>query len=247
MQSMHTEKIIYTHENEKLIGFAAYEDKIKARRPVVMVAHAWYGQDDFARNKAIELAKLGYLGFAIDMFGNGKNPSNNEEAGNLIAPFFKDRKKMQGRIGAALECIKKHPLADAQKIGAIGFCFGGLCVIELVRSGADVRGGVSFHGVLGYQMGEMKAKAIPIAKNIHASLLILHGNDDPLVTQLDILHMQRELTDAKVDWQMHIYGHTSHAFTNPQANDPSMGLKYQPKAAKRSWQSMVDFFQEIFP
>lgn len=221
-------------------GFLVYDENIKGTKPAIIVAHAWRGQDDFARNKARDLAKLGYIAFAADLFGHKKNASNDEEAGALIKPLFLDRKLLQQRIIAAYETLSKQPHVDTSRIGAIGFCFGGLTVIELLRSGSPVKSVVSFHGVL----GNSGAKTVPIAQNIKGSILILHGYEDPLVPSSDVLNMQKELNDAGIDWQMDIYGHTSHAFTNPQAHDLAKGLIYNEKANKRSWLAMKNFFAE---
>lgn len=221
-------------------GFIVYDDKIKTPRPAVIVAHAWRGQDDFARDKARELARLGYIGFAADLFGNRKNAADDDEAGALIKPLFLDRKLLQQRIIAAYETLLQQPGVDPSRIGAIGFCFGGLTVIELLRSGTPVKSVVSFHGVLGHT----GAKTVPIAKNIKGSILLLHGYNDPLVPIQDVVDTQKEFNDAGIAWQMDIYGHTSHAFTNPMAHDKAKGLIYNEKIAKRAWTAMKNFFEE---
>ena len=243
---MHTQTISYTHAGTTFKGFMATAN-LSIKRPVIIIAHAWRGQDDFARNKAIELAKLGYVGFAADVYGDGKEVQTNEEAAALMTPLFLDRKLLQERINAAYATACQQDCVDQHNVGAIGFCFGGLTVIELFRSGTPIKGAVSFHGVLGNSMGPHKAATVPISKDIKGGLLILHGHDDPLVTANDIQMMQEELTRAKVDWEMVIYGHTSHAFTNPEANDPELGLVFQSKSNQRSWIAMKDFFKEIFP
>ena len=147
---------------------------------------------------------------------------------------------MQKRIIASYETLIKQPGVDKSRIGAIGFCFGGLTVIELLRSGTPVKSVVSFHGVL----GNAGAKTVPIATNIKGSILILHGYDDPLESTSDVLNTQKEFNEAGIDWQMDIYGHTSHAFTNPQSHDIVKGLIYNEKANKRSWIAMKNFFEE---
>jgi dienelactone hydrolase len=238
---MKEQTVIYTDENVSCEGFLVYDDSVKTPQPIVLVAHAWRGQDDFARNKAKELAKLGYAAFAIDMFGNKKNSSSDQESAELIKPFFKDRALLQRRVFAGFDTVYNLPFIDKSRIGAIGFCFGGLTVLELLRSGKPVKAIVSFHGAL----SSVGAKQVPIAQNIQGSALILHGFDDPLVTPDDVLHVQTELNNAGVKWQMNIYGHTAHAFTNPIAKDPSAGMIYNEKIAKRSWNEMKVFFEEI--
>ena len=243
---MHHETIDYLCGETELKGYLAYDESSEAKRPAVIVAHAWKGQDDFARQKAEALAQLGYVGFAADVYGNGIEVETNEEAWALMLPLFLDRELLRERINAAFTTLQNHPKVDPASIGAIGFCFGGLTVIELLRSGADVSGVVSFHGVLGDTLNDQKANLAPNADQITGSLLILHGNDDPLVSHKDILSIQREFTNANVDWQMNIYGHSKHAFTNPEARDEKMGLVFNPVANMRSWLAMYNFFEEIF-
>ncbi len=152
---------------------------------------------------------------------------------------MEDRKMLRKRIYAALNAVKLLPWVDDNKIAAIGFCFGGLCVLDLARSGADIRGVVSFHGLL--------AAAENISNNqIKARILALHGHDDPMGPPEQVLAFQDELTKAGADWQMYIYGNTVHAFTNPIANDPSFGTVYQPDADRRSWIAMKNFLEEVF-
>ena len=243
---MHTETLTYYDGELPLKGFIAYSSDTELKRPAVLVVHAFRGQDDFARQKAIQLAELGYLGFAVDMYGEGKETKEFDEAAELMAPFFIDRAMLQKRILAAFHFLTKHPLVDVECIGAIGFCFGGLAVIELVRSAAPFKGAGSFHGVLGNTLRGLVAKTVPIKEGITAALLILHGNEDPLVTQEDILFIQKELTGAKVDWQMHTYGNTMHAFTNPSAQNEEEGIFYSEMAERRSWLAMQNFFDELF-
>lgn len=246
---MKQENTTYQIDGQSYNGYWVFpkNDDSKAQlRPAIIVVHAWMGQDQFVHDKAESLAQLGYIGFVADMYGEGKRVSQPEEAQKLMYPLFEDRALLQKRIRAAFDVVRQHPLVDPLKIGAIGFCFGGLTVIELLRSGADVKGAVSFHGVLGNKMGVIQAKTVPIASSIKGSLLILHGHEDPLVSQQDILDIQKQLSDAKVDWQMNIYSHTSHAFTNPQVHDKKQGLFFQALSNKRAWQAMVYFFSECF-
>lgn len=246
---MRHEKISYQIDGKSYGGYWAFpteEETSLQQRPAILVAHAWMGQDQFARQKADALAELGYIGFAADVYGEEKAVSNEKDAQSLMLPLFQDRALLQKRICAALDVMRQHPGVDPSNIGAIGFCFGGLTVIELLRSGADIKGVVSFHGGLGNKKGDIQAKTVPIAKSIKGSLLILHGHDDPLVSREDIASIQKEFTDAKVDWQMNIYSHTSHAFTNPDAHDQEKGLMFQPLSNKRAWWAMIHFFSEHF-
>lgn len=245
---MKFKKICYEIDDKPYSGYWTFptsDDSKMQQWPAVIVAHAWMGQDQFACRKAEALAELGYIGFAADVYGEGKTASDAQEAECLMMPLFQDRALLQKRIRAAFEVVCQHPAVDSSNIGAIGFCFGGLTVIELLRSGIDVKGVVSFHGVLGDRMGPNQARTVPIAKSIKGSLLILHGYEDPLVSIEDIVNMQKELSLAQVDWQMHIYSHTSHAFTNPEAQDKEHGLMFQPLSSERAWQAMLHFFMNV--
>lgn len=229
-------------------GFFAFPDHLAghSKFPCVLVVHAWMGQDEFAREKARELAQLGLIGFAVDLYGNGQVATGPEEAKQLMNPLFFDRAELQKRINGAVDFVATHPSVDAQKIGAIGFCFGGLTVIELLRSGAAIRGAVSFHaGFSSFKEGQ-KAKTVPLASNIKGSLLILHGYEDPSVSLQDILNLQKDLTEGRVDWQMNTYSRTAHSFTDPKANHPEAGMVYNPLTTQRAWEAMRYFFSEIF-
>lgn len=243
---MREEGIEYQASGVKLKGYLVYDPQIKGRRPVVIVAHAWLGQDSFARQKAKQLAELGYAGFAADVYGNGVLADTDEKAASLMLPLFKDRQTLRNRIVAAYNTVCSLEVSDARHIGAIGFCFGGLTAIELLRSGVNIRGIVSFHGLLGYHLGENKAAPVPIADKILGSALILHGHDDPMSSFHDVQQLQDEFTKANVDWQFHVYGHALHSFTVPEMHDYKGGRAYNEKADKRSWVSMTNFFSEVF-
>lgn len=208
------------------------------KKPLVMVVHDWSGRNEFACRKADQLAELGYAGFAIDMYGKGKTGNTKEEKSALIQPFMADRSVLLRRVLAAFDAAKKLPGIDSQKIAAIGFCFGGLCALDLARSGANVAGVVSFHGLLN------APEHLP-KHNITAKILALHGYDDPMATHEHIITFCNEMTAANANWQMDMYGNTMHAFTNPQANDPGFGTVYNKQADERSWQAMKDFLNEI--
>jgi dienelactone hydrolase len=190
-------------------------------------------------DKAFKLAGLGYLAFATDMYGKGVLGNSPEQNAALMQPFINDRATLQQRLLAALSTVKLMPWADNARIAAMGFCFGGLCALDLARTGVDIRGVVSFHGLLG------APENIP-NPSIKAKVLVLHGYDDPMAPVEQVLALEHELTKAGADWQLHSYGHTMHAFTNPVANNPDFGTVYQPIADRRSWQAMQNFLTEIF-
>ena len=229
----------YLDGDVPLNGFFAYDDAITGQRPVVIISHAWAGRNEFVDNKAIELAKLGYLGFALDLYGEGKVGQDNEENARLMQPFMDDRTLLLRRLEAGLGAVKQMPWADNHRIAAIGYCFGGLCVLDFARSGADLRGVVSFHGLL-------NAPENYTPRPIKARVLMLHGHDDPMADAEQVHAIQQEFTKANVDWQLHSYGHTVHAFTNPLANDPGFGTVYNAVADQRSWIAMKNFLDEVF-
>ncbi len=229
----------YLDDNVHLEAFFAYDDRYEGRRPAVMINHAWGGRDGFVAEKAKKIAELGYVGFAVDMYGKGVLGSSVEENAKLMQPFLDDRIMLRKRIHAALNSVKLLPWVDDNKIAAIGFCFGGLCVLDLARSGADIKGVVSFHGLL--------APAEDLSNNIiKARMLVLHGHDDPMGPVEQVVDFQDEMTATRADWQMHIYGNTMHAFTNPVANDPDFGTVFQLDADRRSWIAMQNFLEEVF-
>lgn len=239
----HEEKV-YSFNELKLKGQLYYDDTQTTKKPAVIVVHAWKGQDDFARQTAKKMTRLGFIGFAADIYGNTHPITTNEEAAQNMLPLFVNRKLLQERINSAYQTLCSFHQVDPQKIAAIGFCFGGLTVIELLRSGANVQAVVSFHGVLGTEMGGKKAQTIPIAPKVKGSLLVLHGHDDPLVKNEDIQNLETEMTKAQVDWQFHTFGHTKHAFTNPEALDDANGLVYNHLSADRAWKYMEELFKE---
>jgi len=234
-----TRKIKYQDGNIVLEGFYANESSAKEKRPAVIVCHDWSGRNEFADNKAKKLAEMGYVGFALDMYGIGKLGETLEEKKNLMNPLVNDRAALRERVMAAFETVKNLPEVDADKIGVIGFCFGGLCALDLARSGANIKGTVSFHGLLN------KPPHLE-DKKIISKILALHGHEDPLVPPEQVLEFEKEMTKAGVDWQMHVFGNTQHAFMNPQAHDVSLGLVYNALAEKRAWFLMSHFFNEVF-
>jgi dienelactone hydrolase len=237
--TIQTRTIDYQDGDVDLQGYLAWDDAVEGKRPGVMIAHAWAGRSDFENGKAQALAKLGYVGFALDNFGRGILGTNTEENSALIQPFLDDRAMLQGRLQIALEVLKGLDEVDASRVAAIGFCFGGLCVLDLARTGTDIRGVVSFHGLFG-------SPGNTAGNKIKAKVLALHGWDDPMAPPDQVVSLAEELSSMGADWQVHGYGNTMHAFTNPQANDPDFGTVYSPDADRRSWNAMQDFLSEIF-
>ena len=233
---MKTEEINYSYDQINYKGFVAYPDKDKA--PLILIAPSWAGRDEFVKDKARELAQEGFVAMAIDMYGEAKVGSSTEENQSMMTPLVEDRDKLKGIVNAALEAGKQLDKVDNSKVAAIGYCFGGLVVLDLARSGSNVRGVVSFHGLL------MDSE---ISQNgIKSKILVLHGERDPMVPLSMVDEFQKEMTEAGADWQLHSYGNAYHAFTNKEANDPNLGTQYNKDADRRSWKSMMNFFEEIF-
>ena len=221
-------------------GYVAFDDAASAPRPGVLVVHDWMGLSDHTRDVCKELAKLGYVAFAADIYGKGVRPADRTAAAAEAGKYKADRSLLRQRAAAGLAQLESSPTVDTGKLAVIGYCFGGTTALELARSGADLVGVVTFHGGL-------DSPNPADGKNIKAHLLILHGADDPFVKKEDIEAFQKELRDAGVDWEMVSYGDAVHAFTEPWVGtDKSKGAAYNEKAARRSWQAMEDFFAEIF-
>ncbi len=234
-----TDVLAYQDGADSLEAYFAYDENVSGRRPVVLICHAWAGRDDFVEAKARELAKSGYLGVALDVYGQGILGQSREQNARLMQPFMSDRGKLRQRLLVGLAVAGTLPQADRDKIAVIGYCFGGLCALDLARSGADIRGAVSFHGLLG------APENVP-RRPIKAKILVLHGRDDPMVPVDQVVALEDELSQAEVDWQIHVYGQTLHAFTNPAADDADFGTVYQADADRRSWLAMHHFLAEIF-
>ncbi len=238
--AIQTETVLYQEGNATLEGVLVYDDALAGRRPGILVAHQWKGLSDYERKRSEMLAKLGYVAFAVDIYGQGVRPSDPKAAGETAGKFKADRALLRRRVLAGLEQLRGNSHVDARKIGAIGYCFGGTTVLELARSGADVAGIVSFHGALATPTPED-------AKNIKGKVLACHGADDPFVPPAEVSGFEQEMRNAKVDWQLIAYGNSVHSFTDWNAgNDNSKGAAYNEKADQRSWQAMKDFFAELF-
>ncbi|HEY3323428.1 MAG TPA: dienelactone hydrolase family protein [Planctomycetota bacterium] len=234
-----TQTVEYKHGDVICEGYLAHDDATNDPKPGVIVVHDWMGNGPFSKLKAEELAKLGYVGFAIDVYGKGVRPQNPKEAAEQAGKFKQDRKPLRERVNAALTFLRTQKMVDPRRIAAMGYCFGGMAALELGRSGADILGIVSFHGSL-------DSPTPADGKNIKAKVLVLHGADDPHVPDRDVAAFESEMRGGGVDWQLVKYGNAVHAFTNPTAgNDNSKGAAYNEKADRRSWQAMKDFLAEI--
>jgi len=233
-----TEKVKYKDGKTKLVGYMAYDDSFEGKRPAVMVVHEWWGLNDNAKKRAEMLAELGYLAFAVDMYGNGKVISDMKEASHLSSLYRGDRKLMRQRANAGLKVLEKHKLYGGKTV-AIGYCFGGTAVLEMARGGLDVLGVASFHG--GLAPGEIDNEKIT------ADVIVFHGGSDGFIKPEDITNFKKEMTDAGASWQFVTYGGAVHSFTVKEAgDDPSKGAAYNEQADKRSWSELKRFLKEIF-
>jgi dienelactone hydrolase len=234
------ERIEYQQGDTTLEGYLVYDDAIEGKRPGVIVVHDWMGFGEYGNKRAEMLARLGYVALAVDIYGKGVRPQNTDEASEQATKYKQDRQLLRERVKAGLETLKQNPLVDTSRTAAIGYCFGGTTVLELARSGADVTGVVSFHGGL-------SSSASVGVQDIKSKVQVLHGADDPYVPPSEVAAFQKEMNDAKADWQMVYYSGAVHSFTRKDAgNDPSKGAAYNENADQRSWEAMKAFFNEIF-
>ncbi|MFA5059402.1 MAG: dienelactone hydrolase family protein [Candidatus Omnitrophota bacterium] len=238
--AIHTETVEYKQGDVLLEGYLAYDDALAGKRPGVLVVHEWKGIVPYTKTRAEKLASLGFVAFAADIYGKGIRPQSNEEAAQQAGIYKNDRSLMRERAKAGLNVLQNHALVDPKRVAAIGYCFGGTTVLELARSGANLKGVVSFHGGLG-------TPNPTDIKNFKGKILVLHGADDPFVSLMEVLAFQDEMQKGKADWQFISYGNTVHSFTNPDAGtDSSKGAAYNKLSDERSWEVMKQFFAEIF-
>ena len=232
--------IEYKDGDTTLEGYLVYDDAVQGKRPGIVVVHDWMGFGPYANGRAEQLAQLGYVALAVDIYGKGVRPKNPDEAGKLAGIYKSDRKLMRERAKAGLDTLLAQPMVDPQRVVALGYCFGGTVALEMARAGMPLDGVVTFHGGLATNMPAKKG-------DIKAKILNLHGADDPFVPPAEVADYQKEMNSAGADWQMVYYSGAVHSFTRPDAgSDNSKGAAYNEKADKRSWEAMKEFFSEIF-
>ena len=227
----------YSH-GDKVFEARMYWDDSRGPAPTVAVAHAWGGRGHHECEAAEKLAGEGYVGFALDVYGKGVLGQSAEENMGLMQPLTDDRALLQARLNAALAAAAAQPEVDASNMAAIGYCFGGLCVLDMARSGSPVKGVVSLHGVF-------NAPDNTAGNKISARVLVLHGWADPMAPPESVLELADEMTGAGADWQIHAYGHALHGFTH-DAPALAPGIGYSESADRRSWQSVLNFMTELF-
>lgn len=237
---MEQTSIEYQVDNLKMQGYYARQTPTKPQ-PLVIVVHDWSGNREYAQEKARYFAEQGYLGFAVDLYGKDKRGSYQNRALNqhLFGELLHDRRVIVPRLQAGLNCAISLGNVDTSRILAIGFSMGGLSVLDLARSGANILAVISVYGIFtppNYQSNN----------KITAKVLALHGYDDPSATPKSMMEFATEMTARKVDWQLHVFGNTMHAFTNPEAHDPNVGAVYNPTNDKRTWEIVDNFVKEVF-
>lgn len=232
---MHTEFISYKEGGQDLEAFVAYPAKEK--RPLVILCHSWSGRDDYIMEKAREVAEWGYVGFALDIYGKGVIGKSREENAALKKPFMDDRSKIRSRVTKALEEASELSYVDSSKIAALGFGFGAVSALDLARTGADLKGVITFYGHF---------DPPPEVKPIKAKILVLHGIHDRVAGPEELKRFQEAMEREGVDWQMHLFGGTAHAFMNPMANDLVSGVVYNSVSANRAWKLTRHFLNDIF-
>jgi dienelactone hydrolase len=240
LAAVQTRTIAYEYDGTTLKGFLAWDDSIQGKRPGVLVVHEWWGLNDYARKRAEQLAKLGYVAFAADMYGEGKTTDHPKEAGQMAGEVRKNIKNWQGRALAGLKILQGNDLVDSEKIAAIGYCFGGSTALQLAYTGANLAAVVTFHG----------APVIPNeeqARAIQAKILICHGALDKFIPEAAMQKLRDALDNAKVDYQVAYYGGAVHSFTVPDADRHNIkGISYNRAADRRSWTQMQGLFREVF-
>jgi len=235
-----TQPVAYTDNGVQLEGYLAYDDAVAGKRPGILVVHEWWGLNDYVRGRAEQLARMGYVAFALDMYGKGRATAHPDQAGAWMKEVNSNMDLWLGRALAGLNILKQQPKVDTARLAAIGYCFGGATVQVLAYGGADLKGVVSFHGSLipptAAQAGQTRAK-----------MLICHGAQDPMNKTDALANYVQALNATSIDWQLIVYGNTRHGFTNPDADKFGMAaLAYNPDSDRRSWQAMNYFFDEIF-
>jgi len=237
--ALRSQMVEYKQGEAVLEGYLVYDDAVAGKRPGILVVHEWKGINDYAKKRADMLARLGYVAFAADIYGKGIRPETIAEAGAMAGKFKSDRPLLRARVNAWLDVLKSQPNVNASQLAAIGYCFGGTAVLELGRSGADVKGIVSFHGGL-------SSPTPQDARNIKARVLALHGAADPFVNANEVAAFEKEMKEAKVNWRLIKYPGAMHGFTNPDNKGVPPGALYNESADKASWIEMQRFFKEIF-
>lgn len=236
------ENVTYMSDGVALKGFVVFDKNIKGKRPAILVVHEWWGLNDYAKNRARQLASMGYIAMAVDMYGDGKTAANPQKAQELATPFYENPLLAKKRLDAALFKLNEFKQTDVSNVAAIGYCFGGSVVLNSAKLGADLKGVVSFHGGLA---------GVPAQKDLlNAKILVCNGAADKFVSEKEIEAFRHDLDSINADYIFKSYSNATHAFTNPEATKTgkqfNMPIEYNESADKASWMDMQIFLSEIF-
>lgn len=239
---MKEENVTYTGDSTTMNGFVVYNENDAAKRPAVLVVPEWWGLVEYAKFRARELAKLGYIAMAVDVYGNGKTADNPDSANKFAMPFYQNPMKAKARIDAAIDKIKTYSQTDPSNIAAVGYCFGGGILLNTVRLGDELKGVVSFHGSL---IGTPAKKDL-----LKSKILVCHGAADPFVPKKDVDLFKKQMDSIGAVYTFKEYAGAVHAFTNPNATEMGKKFKipiaYNGAADTASWADMKTFFGELF-
>ncbi len=236
--SIKTKPVEYKDGKQTCIGYLAWDESYADPKPCVLINHAWGGRDGFAEDKAIQMAAMGFVGFALDNYGDGALPETVEDKQAHMMPLKEDRAALLKRLKAGYKAAANLPEVDADNMAAMGFCFGGLCTLDMARAGLNLKAAISFHGLL-------DAPDLP-KKKIKSKVLVCHGWDDPMAEPDAVVALGHELTKGGCDWQIHAYGQTTHAFSVPGVDSGDGVLKHNSDAERRSWAATVDLLNDVF-
>lgn len=236
-------EVSYKEGGTTLKGYVAYDDKIKGKRPGVLVVHEWWGHNAYARKRADMLAEMGYTALAVDMYGDGKSANHPDDAKKFMMAVTSNIDTLKARFEAGMKTLKAQKTVDAKRIAALGYCFGGGTVLGMARLGADLKGVISYHGSLGTQtpaeLGKVKAR-----------IAVFTGAEDPMIPPTQIEAFKQEMDQAGVNYKVTVYPGAKHSFTNPDADQYgqqfNMPLAYNAEADKDSWAQTGVFLKEIF-
>jgi len=241
---INTEHVTYTDKDGfTMIGYMAHNPTFSTPQKTIVIVHHIHGLDEYTKSRTEQLARAGFVAFAVDVYGNGGTGKTREENQALAKPVRENRALFQQRLNAGLAAIRSKNFVDSNKIAAIGYCFGGMGVLDMARANVDIRGVVSFHGGLTPMPAEIAAQ-YP-SDPIKPKVLVLTGYNDPSIGPEMVTAFEKEMDDRKADWEMNSYGDTVHSFTVPSSNNPGRAM-YSARADKRSWAAMLRFFDEIF-
>ena len=239
-ENIKEDSISYEIDGKKYDGFVTYNENQKGKRPGIVVVHEWWGLNNYSRMRAKELAKLGYIALAADMYGNGQTANDPAAAQALATPFYNDPSLAKTRLDGAINFLKTYSQTDTSEIAAIGYCFGGFVVLNAAKLGDDLKGVVTFHGGLG---------GVKPPKNLKTKFLICHGAND-LFENAHVAEFKKEMDSAGVDYTFKLYPNATHAFTNPDATSTgkkfNMPIAYNAAADSASWNDMKEFLKKLF-